>query len=105
MDADDTTPIPLSKAVEIFFPYGGATTSTLRGAIRNGLLAYEKLGNRYFVTAKGVSDWRLTCRVNARAATTPKTDMKSADPARSRAAIDEALYAAKMLIQNPKAKP
>jgi excisionase family DNA binding protein len=56
------TPMPLSVAVRLCFPHGGATKSTLLAAIRDGKLAYEQVGNRYLVTETDIEAWRETCR-------------------------------------------
>lgn len=56
------TPVPISKAVEMFFPHGGVTKSTLFAAIRRGELACEKIGKAYMVTEADVIEWRKMCR-------------------------------------------
>lgn len=64
----DMTPMPLETAVQVCFPHGGATVSTLRRAIRAGELAAEIIGRGYMVTARAVQDWREnTCHARAKA--------------------------------------
>lgn len=50
------TPVPLAKAVELFFPHGGATISTLRTEARKGRLTLTRIGNRDFVTQQDAQE-------------------------------------------------
>jgi hypothetical protein len=65
MERPSDTPMPLDKAVQVYFPHGGVTKSTLLAAIRRGTLAYEKIGRAYFVTDAGIMEWRRQCHVAA----------------------------------------
>lgn len=60
------TPMPLPEAVRRCFPYGGATVSTLRRAIRAGELTAEYIGRQYMVTETAIQTWRETCQGRAR---------------------------------------
>jgi excisionase family DNA binding protein len=55
--------VPVDRAAELFFPYGGLNGDTLRRAIRAGSLKAERLGRRYFVTRQAVNEWRKSCHV------------------------------------------
>jgi hypothetical protein len=57
------TPIPLKKAVAIFFPEGGVSVSTLRTEARKGRLVLERIGGKDFVTGEAIEKMRELCRV------------------------------------------
>lgn len=54
--------IPVQKAVELFFPYGGIKVATLMAEIRRGNLTYTRLGRAYFVTEQDIEEWVRKCR-------------------------------------------
>jgi hypothetical protein len=57
------TPIPLKRAVAIFFPEGGVSVSTLRAEARKGRLVLERIGGKDFVTGEAIEKMRELCRV------------------------------------------
>lgn len=57
----DETPVPLSQAVELFFPMGGMTKTGLMAEHRKGRLKVERIAGRLFVTRKAVSEMRQRC--------------------------------------------
>src|SRR5690349_8351001 len=59
-------PVPLPKAVDLFWPAGGMTLSALRTEVRRGNLAVERVGGRYFTTQKAIREMRERCRVKPR---------------------------------------
>jgi hypothetical protein len=63
-------PIPVARAVNVCFPYGGLKASTLMIAIRRGDLEFEKTGRSYFVTRAGVQRWRAKNRHEPKATAT-----------------------------------
>lgn len=63
MTPDD--PVPLSEAVRLFFPHGGATVSSLRTEARKGRLALERIAGKDFVTLRAIQDMRAKCRTVA----------------------------------------
>ena len=46
----------LPEAVSLMWPDGVITVSTLRTAIRDGLLPHVRVGRRMFVTKRGLAD-------------------------------------------------
>jgi hypothetical protein len=76
-ETDKDVPIPLDRAVEICFPYGGIKAATLKIAVRRGDLEYEKIGRAYFVTKAGVARWREANTRKPKALDTP-TDRAAA---------------------------
>src|SRR5262245_59634401 len=62
MSIDPREPVPLSKAVRIWFPHGGVTVSTLRGEIYKGRLEVERIGGKIFVTGEAIEAMRNRCR-------------------------------------------
>ncbi len=55
-DIDDTTPVPLARAVDLFFPNGGVTISSLRTEARNGNLAFIRIAGKDFVTKTAIME-------------------------------------------------
>ena len=57
------------------------TPSTLRAAHARGEIAFERLGNKDFITIKAVNDWRQKCRstVKGRTSISGKRDETRAD--------------------------
>src|SRR6187200_483511 len=63
MAIDLRAPVPLARAVSLFFPEGGVTVSTLRTEARKGRLALERIGGKNFVTGEAINQMRELCRV------------------------------------------
>lgn len=74
-------PMPLKTALAVCFPHGGITEETMLAAIRNGKLAHEKIGRRYFVTEADVREWRKGCRKDAKAQGSGSGSAKGENPA------------------------
>lgn len=53
----------LTQAVERFFSEGPITVSTLRGAIRKGLLQATQVESKLLVTESWLAEWLDKCRV------------------------------------------
>lgn len=70
----DTTPVPLSQAIRLFFPLGGVTKSSLRNEARKGRLVIERIANKDFVTRQAINDMRRRCRVAREAPPVPATE-------------------------------
>lgn len=94
-------PMPLHAAVQVYFPHGGVTKSTLLAAIKRGGLAYEKIGNAYFVTGADIQHWRATeCRAAANPQgcnTAPQKTDGSLSMAERRSTRDAALASVRAL--------
>ena len=60
------TPVPLKTAVEMFFPAGGVTISTLRTEARYGRLAMMRIGRQDFVTRNAIEEMMKRCQTQNR---------------------------------------
>lgn len=60
---DMDEPIPLRKAVTMFFPHGGITVNGLRTEIRKGRLPYKEIAGKHFVTRRGIREMIDRCTV------------------------------------------
>jgi hypothetical protein len=98
---DPDAPLPLKRAVEICFPYGGVSVSTLRTEARKGTLRLERIGGKDFVTLRAINEMRELCRVEAKvpasiSGETSHTGTSGTEPVSSeRAALREKLRALK----------
>src|SRR5689334_16910351 len=96
-------PIPLKKAVAIFFPEGGVTVSTLRTEARKGRLVLERIGGKDFVTGEAIKKMRELCRTQPKASDSTPAGEKDAKPSgasgmeRSKLALVAALENAEKL--------
>lgn len=57
-------PLPLSDAIQAFYPHSGLTVSTLRTAIRKGALEYYHLSKAFCVTKNQLDKWMASCLRN-----------------------------------------
>src|SRR5680860_29133 len=62
MEIGNDDPVPLAAAAMIFFPAGGVTAKTLQTEIRKGNLVPERIGGKYFVTRRAITEMRERCR-------------------------------------------
>ena len=58
-----TTPLRLSRAVELAWPEGGMTVSGLRREAARGRLVMERVAGKDFVTLAAIERMRELCRV------------------------------------------
>ena len=60
---DKDTPIRLSEAVKLAFPFGGMTVSGLRREAARGRLVMERIAGKDFVTLAAIEEMRKACVV------------------------------------------
>ncbi|WMT90964.1 hypothetical protein [Pelagibacterium sp. H642] len=92
---DKDTPIRLSEAVKLAFPFGGMTVSGLRREAARGRLVMERIAGKDFVTLAAIEEMRKACVVEpepSRPAPRPRAQWREApsDAEASRSA--EALF-------------
>jgi hypothetical protein len=106
MAIDPRAPVPLARAVSLFFPEGGVTVSTLRTEARKGRLALERIGGKDFVTGEAINQMRELCRVERKVrASTPEAAKAGASSGSSvtentKRALAAARQAARELKEN-----
>jgi hypothetical protein len=103
-DPPANMPIPLAKAAELFFPYGGVKVSTLRTAIKDGRLAFIKIDQRYFVTREAINRMIELCTVASSPEPIPVIAKARTDrPRGPNEAVEAASLIAKELRESGKA--
>ena len=60
---DQNTPLRLSDAAKIAFPFGGMTSSGLRREAKRGNLEIERIAGKDFTTFAAIAAMREKCRI------------------------------------------